>query len=102
MPALVANWRLHSSWASLQAVGWPAVFVPGHYLAPDAPAGELGPLHAWVEIDGVLLDPTRDQFSESPFTETYLGEYVRDGGAPRTDLEQLIHEQLKSPTPAQA
>jgi hypothetical protein len=46
----------------LQAVGWPAAFVLGHYLAPDAPAGERGPLHVWVELDGVLLDPTRDQF----------------------------------------
>jgi hypothetical protein len=83
----------------LQAAGWPAVFVLGHYLAPDAPAGERGPLHAWVELDGVLLDPTRDQFSESPFTETYLGEYVRDGGDPRTGLEQLIHEQLNRQLP---
>lgn len=83
----------------LQAVDWPAVFALGHYLAPDAPAGERGPLHAWVELDGVLLDPTRDQFSESPFTETYMGEYVRDGGAPRTGLEQLIHEQLNRQLP---
>ena len=75
----------------LQAAGLPAVFVLGHYLGP---AGKHDCLHAWVELDGVLLDPTRDQFLESPFTETYLGEYIRDGGDPRTGLEQLIHEQL--------
>lgn len=76
----------------LQAAGLPAVFVLGHYLAP---VGKHDRLHAWVELDSVLLDPTRDQFSESPFTETYLGEYVRDGGDPRTGLKRLIHEQLK-------
>lgn len=80
----------------LQAAGLPAVFVLGHYLAP---AGMHDRLHAWVELDGVLLDPTRDQFSESPFTETYLGEYVPDGGDPRTGLEQLICEQLSRQLP---
>lgn len=80
----------------LQAAGLPAVFVLGHYLGP---AGKHDRLHAWVELDGILLDPTRDQFSESPFTETYLGEYVCDGGAPRTGLEQLIHEQLNRQLP---
>ncbi len=75
----------------LQSLGLPAVFVLGHYLGP---AGKHDRLHAWVALDSVLLDPTRDQFSESPFTETYLGGYVRDGGDPRTSLKQLIHEQL--------
>jgi hypothetical protein len=80
----------------LQTAGLPAVFVLGHYLGP---AGKHDRLHAWVELEGVLLDPTRDQFSESPFTETHLGEYVRDGGEPRKTLDQTIYEQLHHQLP---
>lgn len=75
----------------LREAGLQATFVLGHYLAPNA---ERNPLHAWVELDGLLLDPTRDQFSGDPFVESYPGSYVRDGGDARPDLEQYIYELL--------
>jgi Transglutaminase-like superfamily len=75
----------------LREAGLPATFVRGHYLAPDS---DRNPLHAWVELDGLLLDPTRNQFSGDPFVETYPGTYVRDGGNTPADLEQYIYDLL--------
>jgi hypothetical protein len=75
----------------LRRAGLQATFVLGHYLAPDV---TRNPLHAWVELDGLLIDPTRDQFSGNPFVDTYPGRYVRDGGDQPSDPEQLIYEQL--------
>lgn len=79
--------------------GFPGVFVLGHYFASSATSAERGPLHAWVELDHLVLDPTRDQFQQDPFVETCQGEYVRDGGDPPADLEAHIYEQLKRQLP---
>jgi hypothetical protein len=45
-------------------------YVRGRYSA--APQQD----HWWVETSRLLLDPTRDQFAEDPFTEGYRGTYV--------------------------
>jgi hypothetical protein len=56
-------------------------YVRGYYSA--APEQE----HWWVDAEGVLLDPTRDQFSEDPFAEHYAGEYRRVDAKPGSDME---------------
>src|SRR5271156_1390917 len=48
----------------LREAGLPASFVRGHYVAPGDAIGDHN-LHAWAQLDGLVLDPTRDQFSES-------------------------------------
>jgi hypothetical protein len=80
----------------LRDAGFRATFVRGHYLAPNT---DRNPLHAWVEIDDLLLDATRDQYLGEPFTESYPGTYVRDGGRPPADLKQLIYDQLQRQFP---
>lgn len=57
-----------------------AEYVAGRYSA--LPEQE----HWWVEAAGVLLDPTRDQFSEDPFVEHYAGEYRRAGAKPASQM----------------
>jgi hypothetical protein len=49
--------------------GEPAHYVEGLYCTASDHQ------HWWVEVRGILLDPTRDQFGEDPFTETYAGSY---------------------------
>ena len=82
----------------LTDAGLPATFVRGHYLAPGEDIGDRS-LHAWVQLDGLVLDPTRDQFSEDPFTETYRGEYVSDLGSPPPDLDAHIYTLLSLQLP---
>jgi hypothetical protein len=43
--------------------------------------------HWWVEVEGLLLDPTRDQFSEDPFAEHYAGAYERVEAKPASKME---------------
>ena len=43
--------------------------------------------HWWVSAVGVLLDPTRDEFSENPFAEHYAGEYTRVDAKPGGEME---------------
>lgn len=77
----------------LREAGSQAAFVRGHYVAPGDAIGDHN-LHAWVQLDGLVLDPTRDQFSEEPFTETYRGEYVADLDSPLPDLDAHIYTLL--------
>jgi hypothetical protein len=77
----------------------PGTFVLGHYLASGVASADRGQLHAWVELDDLVLDPTRDQFAHDPFIETYQGEYVRDGGDPPADLEAYIYTLLSIQLP---
>jgi len=82
----------------LREAGLPATFVRGHYVAPADAIGDHN-LHAWVQLNGLVLDPTRDQFSESPFTETYRGEYVSDLDSPPPDLDTHIYTLLNLQPP---
>jgi transglutaminase-like putative cysteine protease len=70
----------------LRGIGEPAKFVRGHYRTPDE-AEDAHNLHAWVEVADVLLDPTRDQFGDDPFSESYLRQYLRDAGDSPEDVE---------------
>jgi hypothetical protein len=71
---------------------YPAEYVTGRY------SGSPGQDHWWVEVFGLLLDPTRDQFGEGPFTESYRGKYARSGApakpASQMDTEAALHLQL--------
>lgn len=58
-----------------------AEYVKGRYSA--LPQQE----HWWAEVDDLLLDPTRDQFSEDPFAEHYAGEYERRSAKPVGEIE---------------
>lgn len=84
----------------LREAGLPATFVRGHYVAPADAIGDHN-LHAWVQLDGLVLDPTRDQFSESPFAETYRGEYVSDLDSAPPDLDTHIYTLLNLQLPYQ-
>ena len=64
----------------LDRAGVQAEYVTGRYSA--LPEQE----HWWVEAADVLLDPTRDQFSEDPFAEHYTGEYRRAGAKPASQM----------------
>lgn len=49
-----------------------AVYVTGCY----APLCDEPKIHAWVEVNRLVLDPTRDQFSgEDAFSEAFEGTY---------------------------
>jgi hypothetical protein len=65
----------------LDRQGIQAEYVRGYYSA--APEQE----HWWVDAASVLLDPTRDQFSEDPFAEHYAGEYRRVDAKPGSEME---------------
>ena len=54
-------WRLDS-----RGVG--AEVVEGHYLQPGQRPCHVS-AHWWVQVDGLVLDPTRDQYGEDPLTE---------------------------------
>lgn len=84
----------------LREAGSPAAFVRGHYVAPGDSIGDHN-LHAWVRLHDLVLDPTRDQFSESPFTEAYRGEYVSDLDGPPPDLDTHIYTLLNLQLPYQ-
>jgi hypothetical protein len=43
--------------------------------------------HWWVAAEDLLLDPTRDQFSEDPFAEHYAGDYQRIAVKPANKME---------------
>lgn len=70
--------------------GVDAEYVRGYYSA--LPEQE----HWWVEADGLLLDPTRDQFSEDPFAEHYAGVYTRADAKPASKMqyEATMHLRL--------
>jgi hypothetical protein len=61
--------------------GLQAEYVRGSYSR--LPSQE----HWWVETEGLLLDPTRDQFSEDPFAEHYAGAYERVDAKPASKME---------------
>ena len=65
----------------LDRQGVRAEYVTGRYSA--SPQQE----HWWVEADELLLDPTRDQFSEDPFAEHYAGRYERMDAKPASKME---------------
>lgn len=73
----------------LAARGEPALYVQGRYSAnPDQQ-------HWWVEVAGVLLDPTRDQFDEDPFSETYTGTYACESRKTGIDVENEAYALLR-------
>ncbi len=61
--------------------GVQAEYVRGRYSA--SPEQE----HWWVEAEDLLLDPTRDQFSEDPLAEDYVGAYKRVEAKPASKME---------------
>lgn len=61
--------------------GVEAEYVRGYYSASP------GQEHWWVEADGLLLDPTCDQFSENPFAERHAGTYSRADAKPASEME---------------
>ena len=65
----------------LDRQGVQAEYVRGYY------SGSPEQEHWWVEAEGLLLDPTRDQFSEDPFAEHYAGEYERVDAKPASKME---------------
>ncbi len=65
----------------LDRQGTRAEYVRGYY------SGSPQQEHWWVEAEGLLLDPTRDQFSEDPFAEHYAGEYERIDAKPASKME---------------
>jgi len=69
--------------------GEPAEYATGFY----SPAPEQQ--HWWVEVDGLLLDPTRDQFHEDPFAERHEGHYERTGARPATAMVYEAMMQLR-------
>lgn len=78
----------------LRGLGEPAEFVRGHYRRPEEPEDKHN-LHAWVEVADVLLDPTRDQFGEDPFSEAHQRPYLNDAGPPPKDLEAHAYTLLE-------
>jgi hypothetical protein len=78
----------------LGRVGEAPEYVHGHYLQTDK-TESCGTEHWWVEIGGVLLDPTRDQFGEDPFCETYAGRYVSTDRMPVSGMESEIYSLLR-------
>jgi hypothetical protein len=71
--------------------GLSAEYVCGHYSAN--PEQE----HWWVEVESVLLDPSRDQFDgEDPFSEDCDGQYSRASSKPVSEMqhEATTHLQL--------
>jgi hypothetical protein len=65
----------------LDRQGVQAEYVRGYY------SGSPEQEHWWVEAEGLLLDPTRDQFSEDPFAEHYAGNYERVDAKPASKME---------------
>jgi hypothetical protein len=65
----------------LDRQGLQAEYVRGSYSR--SPSQE----HWWVEAESLLLDPTRDQFSEDPFAEHYAGAYERVDAKPASKME---------------
>lgn len=51
--------------------------------------------HWWVEAGGVLLDPTRDQFGEDPFAETYAGRYSGEDRKTGSKIENEVYAHLQ-------
>jgi hypothetical protein len=82
----------------LRREGLSAEFVRGHSLAPGEERDAKN-LHAWVEADGLLLDPTRDQFGEDPLSETHEREYIKGDGDPPADLDGHIYGMLQMQLP---
>jgi hypothetical protein len=78
----------------LGRAGEPAEYVHGHYLQPDK-TEHGGVEHWWVEVGAVLLDPTRDQFGENPFCETYEGRYVSTDRMPASGMKSEIYSLLR-------
>jgi hypothetical protein len=75
--------------------GKPAEYVRGHYLEGDAPESGRNE-HWWVEVESVLLDPTRDQFPRGdPFSETYTGRYTPKDRKPTTAMEREVYIMLR-------
>lgn len=74
--------------------GKSAEYIHGRYLKADG-SEQGGTEHWWVEVGGVLLDPTRDQFGEDPFCETYAGRYVSTDRMPATGMESEIYSLLR-------
>jgi hypothetical protein len=69
--------------------GKTADYVQGRYSAnPDQH-------HWWVEVDGLVLDPTRDQFGEDPFVESYAGSYTGEGRKTGSDIENEAYTLLR-------
>lgn len=66
-------------------------YVRGYY------SGSPEQEHWWVEAEGLLLDPTRDQFSEDPFAEHYAGAYKRVDTKPGSKMEDEATMQLQMP-----
>ena len=68
-----------------------AEYVAGFYSA--SPEQQ----HWWVEADGLVLDPTRDQFREDPFDERYAGDYERTSVKPVAEMEYeaIMHLRLQ-------
>jgi hypothetical protein len=69
--------------------GVKAEYVRGYYSA--LPEQE----HWWVEAESLLLDPTRDQFSEDPFAEHYAGAYTRADAKPASKMEYEATKHLR-------
>jgi hypothetical protein len=71
----------------LDRQGVQAEYVRGYH------SGSPEQEHWWVEAEGVLLDPTRDQFSEDPFAEHYAGAYKRVDAKPASKMksEATVH-----------
>ncbi|HEV2944004.1 MAG TPA: hypothetical protein VGX26_02680 [Solirubrobacteraceae bacterium] len=46
-----------------------------------------------------MLDPTRDQYGEDPFSETHQREYIRDASDPPVDLDGHIYGMLNMQLP---
>jgi len=65
----------------LDRQGVQAEYVRGYY------SGSPEQEHWWVDVEGLLLDPTRDQFSEDPFAEHYAGAYERLDAKPASKME---------------
>ena len=64
----------------LDRQGVQAEYVRGYY------SGSPEQEHWWVEAEGLLLDPTRDQFSEDPFAEHCAGNYERVDAKPASKM----------------
>jgi Transglutaminase-like superfamily len=78
---------------ALGRLGKPAEYVVGHYVQPGEV--EMGANeHAWVEVDGVILDPTRDQFGENPLIESYDRRYVERERKPAGAMADQVYLQL--------
>lgn len=75
--------------------GKSAEYVRGHYLEDDAAESGRNE-HWWVEVESLLLDPTRDQFpGGDPFSETYTGRYMPKDSKPTTAMEREAYIMLR-------